>query len=346
MQYKMTSDGATVSGLIQLSSKHGLLDIKGDYDAVFKVEGTLDKKLEKDIFDRYLIKVGQAIAGGWLKYEKKAIENFTSKMNSVEKALEKKAKTISGSELKAEVDKQNALFKRLAETEFKSQMDNFVGKAHDAALKAMDKTAKAVLKDKKKLILKGAKIVIALAVTIGVTIVAAPVGAVLIIAAVASCLGAAATAGASGLKLANEFIGNYKTYNKSLGELDAKISETIKFARACEAKRDRIMLQKADIEMHIDRIKREDPASTLKGNTDVQEAQVELAKLIASLDRMAAYSANDVESALTKARTMISDLRGEPYEERGEKAAANLGKFAKVCALGSKGLTKLAKQMK
>lgn len=345
MQYKMTSDGAQVSGMIRLTSKHKLLEVSGDYNAVFKVEGTLDKKLESDIFARYLVNIGKAIANGWQKYEAKAIASFESKMNAVEKTLEKKAQKVSQSELKAEVDKQNATFKKLAEAEFKSQMDNFVGKAHDAALKSMDKTAKSVLKDKKKLIFRAVKIVVGLGISVGATVAAGPAGPVLIAGAVASCLGAAASAGAAGIKLANEFIGNYKSYNKSLGELDAKIDETIRYARACEAKRDRLMVQKAQIEMQMERIKKEDPAHSLKGDTDLKTAQDELAKLVKSLDRMANYSANDVENALTSVRTTIKGLKGEPYQERGVKASENLGKFAKAAALASKALTKIGKKM-
>ncbi len=344
MQYKMTSDGAQVSGVIRMNSKNELLEVSGDYNAVFKVEGTLDQKLEKDIFDRYLVKVGQEIASGWQKYETKAIANFKKKMDAVEKALEKKASKVSQSELKSEVDRQNSNFKQLAETEFVSQMNEFVGKAHAAALKNMDKAAKSVLKDKKKLILKGVKIVVGLAVVIGTTVAAPPAGAALIIAAVATCLGAAAKAGADGIKLSNEFIGNYKSYNKSLGELDTQINETIKYARACEAKRDRIMVQKAQIEMHMDRIKKEDPAASLKDNPDLKASQKQLDDLIKSLDRMADYSANDVETELTKARAIIKELRGAPYQERGAAAVEKLGTFAKVAALASKGLTKIAKK--
>lgn len=345
MQYKMTADGAAVSGLIRISSKNKLLDIQGDYNAVFKVEGTLDKKLQKDVFDRYLVNVGKAIAASWLKYEAKAISNFTKAMNSAEKKLQKKAQKMSQSELKGEVDKQQADFKRQAESEFKSQMDKFVGAAHAAALKAMDNTAKAVLKDKKKLILRGVKIVVGLAVAIGATVVAAPVGAVLIAAAVASCIGAAATAAQDGIKLANEFIGNYKSYNKCLGELDKKIDETIKFARACEAKRDRLLVQKAQVEMHMEQIKKEDPGAAIRGSSEVKTTEAQLKSLNASLERMSDYSVKDVERSLTDVRAKVKDLLGDPYLERGTKASENLGKFAKVAGVAAKGLTKLGKEL-
>lgn len=342
MQYEMTSDGAKVSGMIRLTSKHKLLEVKGDYNAVFKVEGTLDKKLEKDIFERYLVNVGKEIAKGWLKYEEKAIKSFTSSMDKAEKALEKMAKSVSQSELKAAVDRQNAQFKKLAEDEFKKQMDGFVGGDHSSALSAMDKSAKAVLKDKKKLIFKAGKIVVGLVVTVVATVVAAPVGAALIASAVASCLGAAATAGVSCIKIAQEFIGNYKSYNKSLGELDAKIIETIKYARACEAKFDVLSVQKAQIEMQMERIKKEDPGAALTGqNKELKDAQNQLADLMKSIERMTNYSSKDVEKSLTDVRRLVRDLQGEPYQAFGEDAAKKLGTFAKLAALASKQLKKL-----
>jgi hypothetical protein len=326
MQYEMTSDGAKVSGMIRLTSKHKLLEVKGDYNAVFKVEGTLDKKLEKDIFERYLVNVGKEIAKGWLKYEEKAIKSFTSSMDKAEKALEKMAKSVSQSELKAAVDRQNAQFKKLAEDEFKKQMDGFVGGAHSGALK-----------DKKKLIFKAGKIVVGLVVTVVATVVAAPVGAALIASAVASCLGAAATAGVSCIKIAQEFIGNYKSYNKSLGELDAKIIETIKYARACEAKFDVLSVQKAQIEMQMERIKKEDPGAALTGqNKELKDAQNQLADLMKSIERMTNYSSKDVEKSLTDVRRLVRDLQGEPYQAFGEDAAKKLGTFAKLAALASK----------
>lgn len=330
MQYKMTADGANVSGTIRLKSKNKLLDVSGDYNAVFKVEGTLNKMTEKDVFDRYLVGIGKAIASKWLKYEAKAISNLTSQMNKAEKALEKVAKKEGQAKAMAEQKRLNSEFEKKAESDFGDQMNKFVGSAHSEALNTMDKTAKAVLKDKKKLIFKGVKVAVGLVVTIAAVAVAPPAGAALIAVAVIGCLGAAAKAAQDGIALSNEFIGNYKVYNKSLGELDAKISETIKFARACEAKRDRILIHKAQIQMKIEEIKKKDPGGVFKGNRGLKSMQAQLKSLNQSLDRLSDYSAKDVEKSLSTARGLIKDLRGEPYQERGEKATKALSLFQKV----------------
>ena len=343
MQYKMTADGASASGTIRLTSKKGVLNVSGDYNAVFKVEGTLNKKTEKDVFDRYLVGVGKAIASKWMKFETKAISNFTSELNKAEKAIEKLALSDGQSKVKTETARLENELKIKAEAEFKSQMDKFVGDAHSDALKSMDKTAKSVLKDKRKLIFKAGAIVVGLGVTIATAIMAPPVGAAAIAVAVLGCLSAAAKSAQDGLKLSNEFIGNYKTYNKSLGELSTKIDETIRFARACEAKRDQLLIKKGEIEMQMEKIKKEDPGAALRGSGELKAVEDQLKTMNASLDRMADYSAKDVEKSLSSARGLIKELEGAPYMERGTKVSGVLGGFIKAAAVAIKAIKKLSK---